>query len=97
MRSECNVGQPPDFDVFALPEEHDALREAIRALSEKEIEPYAAEVDEKSRFPQEALDALNSSGFKRDPCARGDGGQGADSVAACIVIERSPGSMRRRR
>ncbi|MFD0838886.1 acyl-CoA dehydrogenase, partial [Williamsia serinedens] len=36
----------PDFDVFALPEEHDALREAIRALSEKEIEPYAAEVDE---------------------------------------------------
>ncbi len=53
----------PDFDVFQLPEEHVALREAIRALSEKEIEPHAADVDENSRFPQEALDALNASGF----------------------------------
>ena len=77
----------PDFDVFALPEEHDALREAIRALSEKEIEPYAAEVDEKSRFPQEALDALNSSGFNAIHVPEEFGGQGADSVAACIVIE----------
>ena len=31
----------PDFDVFQLPEEHEALREAIRALAEKEIAPYA--------------------------------------------------------
>lgn len=77
----------PDFDVFALPEEHDALREAIRALSEKEIEPFAAEVDEKSRFPQEALDALNASGFNAIHVPEEFGGQGADSVAACIVIE----------
>jgi alkylation response protein AidB-like acyl-CoA dehydrogenase len=77
----------PDFDVFALPEEHDSLREAIRALSEKEIEPYAAEVDEKSRFPQEALDALNASGFNAIHVPEEFGGQGADSVAACIVIE----------
>ncbi|GGF11752.1 acyl-CoA dehydrogenase family protein [Williamsia phyllosphaerae] len=77
----------PDFDLFALPEEHDALREAIRALTEKEIEPYAADVDENSRFPQEALDALNASGFNAIHVPEEFEGQGADSVAACIVIE----------
>ncbi|MGV9713298.1 acyl-CoA dehydrogenase [Gordonia sp. NPDC003424] len=77
----------PDFNVFELPEEHVALREAIRALSEKEIEPYAADVDEKSRFPQEALDALVASGFNAIHVPDEYDGQGADSVAACIVIE----------
>ncbi|MFW0795241.1 acyl-CoA dehydrogenase [Gordonia sp. CPCC 205515] len=77
----------PDFNVFELPEEHVALREAIRALSEKEIEPHAADVDEKSRFPQEALDALVASGFNAIHVPDQYDGQGADSVAACIVIE----------
>ena len=77
----------PSFDVFRLPEEHDELRAAIRALAEKEIEPYAAAVDEEARFPQEALDALNASGFNAVHVPEEYGGQGADSVAACIVIE----------
>jgi alkylation response protein AidB-like acyl-CoA dehydrogenase len=76
-----------DFDLFALPEEHQQLREAIRALAEKEIAPYAAEVDEKARFPEEALAALNASGFNAVHIPEEYGGQGADSVAACIVIE----------
>ncbi|MDL9936095.1 acyl-CoA dehydrogenase [Gordonia sp. ABSL1-1] len=77
----------PDFNVFELPEEHVALREAIRALSEKEIEPHAADVDENARFPQEALDALVASGFNAIHVPEEYDGQGADSVAACIVIE----------
>ncbi|MBR7191410.1 acyl-CoA dehydrogenase [Gordonia sp. SCSIO 19800] len=77
----------PDFNVFELPEEHLALREAIRALSEKEIEPHAADVDENSRFPQEALDALVASGFNAIHVPEEYGGQGGDSIAACIVIE----------
>ena len=77
----------PDFNVFELPEEHIALREAIRALSEKEIEPHAADVDENSRFPQEALDALVASGFNAIHVPEEYGGQGGDSIAACIVIE----------
>ncbi|AZG48001.1 acyl-CoA dehydrogenase [Gordonia insulae] len=77
----------PGFNVFELPEEHVALREAIRALSEKEIEPHAADVDENSRFPQEALDALVASGFNAIHVPDEYDGQGADSVAACIVIE----------
>jgi alkylation response protein AidB-like acyl-CoA dehydrogenase len=75
------------FDLFRLPEEHDELRAAIRALAEKEIAPYAAEVDENSRFPDEALAALNASGFNAVHIPEAYGGQGADSVAACIVIE----------
>ncbi|MEW1739756.1 acyl-CoA dehydrogenase family protein [Nocardia beijingensis] len=53
----------PDFDLFKLEDFHDELREAIRALAEKEIAPYAKDVDGNSRFPEEALTALNASGF----------------------------------
>ncbi|AVZ38855.1 MULTISPECIES: acyl-CoA dehydrogenase family protein [unclassified Dietzia] len=77
----------PDFDLYQPAEEHEELRAAIRALSEKEIEPHAADVDENERFPQEALDALNASGFNAVHVPEEYGGQGADSVAACIVIE----------
>ncbi|CAM5299478.1 acyl-CoA dehydrogenase [Mycolicibacterium aubagnense] len=77
----------PSFDLFQLPEEHQELRAAIRALAEKEIAPYAAEVDEHARFPQEASDALTASGFNAVHVPEEFGGQGADSVAACIVIE----------
>jgi alkylation response protein AidB-like acyl-CoA dehydrogenase len=75
------------FDLFALPEEHDELRAAIRALAEKEIAPHSADVDENARFPEEALTALNASGFNAVHVPEEYGGQGADSVAACIVIE----------
>ena len=77
----------PDFPLFQLNEEHEELRAAIRALSEKEIAPYAKEVDEKSRFPKEALDARVNAGFNAVHVPEAYDGQGADSVAACIVIE----------
>ncbi|WP_409426565.1 acyl-CoA dehydrogenase [Mycobacterium sp. SMC-11] len=77
----------PSFDLFKLPEEHDELRAAIRALAEKEIAPYAKDVDGQARFPEEALAALNASGFNAVHVPEEYGGQGADSVAACIVIE----------
>src|SRR6478752_10263245 len=75
------------FDLFDLPKEHHELRASIRALAEKEIAPHAADVDENSRFPQEALDALNASGFNAVHVPEEYGGEGADSVAICIVIE----------
>ncbi|GAA1097157.1 acyl-CoA dehydrogenase [Tsukamurella spumae] len=77
----------PDFDLFQLPEEHEELRAAIRALAERDIAPHAKDVDEKERFPQEALDALVASGFNAIHVPEEYGGQGADSVATCIVIE----------
>src|ERR1700760_639509 len=77
----------PSFDTYRLPEEHDELRAVLRDLCEKEIKPYAADVDEKARYTDEALAALNASGFSAIHIPEEYGGQGGDSVAACIVIE----------
>jgi alkylation response protein AidB-like acyl-CoA dehydrogenase len=73
--------------LYQLSEEHEALREAVRALAEKEIAPYAAEVDEQERYPVEARDALTRSGFNAVHVPEEYDGQGADAIAACIVIE----------
>ncbi|MFC5992813.1 acyl-CoA dehydrogenase [Pseudonocardia hispaniensis] len=77
----------PDFDTYRLSEEHEALRDAVRALAEKEIAPHAAEVDEQGRFPREALEALTKAGFHAVHIPEAYGGQGADELAGCIVIE----------
>ncbi|MFL6115252.1 MAG: acyl-CoA dehydrogenase [Catenulispora sp.] len=76
-----------DFDLFKVSEEHDLLREAVRALCEEKIAPFAADVDERARFPQEALDALVASDLAAVHVAEQYGGQGADALATCIVIE----------
>ena len=77
----------PDFDLFQLPEEYRELRDSIRGLAEQQIAPYAAAVDADERFPDEALTALNDSGFNAIHVGEAYGGQGADSLAAVIVIE----------
>jgi alkylation response protein AidB-like acyl-CoA dehydrogenase len=73
--------------MYQLGVEHEALRETVRALAEKEIAPYAAEVDELERYPREAQAALVRAGFHAVHIPEAYGGQGADSVATCIVIE----------
>ena len=75
------------FDLYQLSEEHDAVREAVRAIAEDKIAPYAAEVDEESRFPQEAHDALVASDFFAPHVPEEYDGVGADALATCIVIE----------
>jgi alkylation response protein AidB-like acyl-CoA dehydrogenase len=82
-----NTAIDSSFDLFSLTEEHEELRTAIRALTERDIVPHAADCDENERFPQEALDALNQSGFNAVHIPEAYGGQGADAVATCIVIE----------
>lgn len=77
----------PNFDLFKLEDFHDELRSAIRGLAEKEIAPHAKDVDGSARFPEEALTALNAAGFNAVHVPEAYGGQGADSVATCIVIE----------
>ncbi|WP_033326641.1 acyl-CoA dehydrogenase [Streptomyces yerevanensis] len=76
-----------DFDLYRPSEEHDMLRDTIRALAEAKIAPYAAAVDEESRFPQEALDALVSSDLHAVHVPESYGGAGADALATVIVIE----------
>ncbi|WP_019808068.1 acyl-CoA dehydrogenase family protein [Saccharomonospora halophila] len=73
--------------MYQLSDEHEELRAAVRALAEKEIAPHAADVDENERYPQEAADALTSAGFNALHIPEDYDGQGADAVAACLVIE----------
>ncbi|MFE7133562.1 acyl-CoA dehydrogenase [Streptomyces sp. NPDC057638] len=76
-----------EFDLYRPAEEHDALRDAVRSLAEAKIAPFAAEVDEEGRFPQEALDALVANDLHAVHVPEEYGGAGADALATVIVIE----------
>ncbi len=76
-----------DFDLFALSEDHEAIREAIREIAEKEIAPHAADVDKNARFPQEAHDALVAAGFHAVHVPEEYEGMGADALADAIIVE----------
>jgi alkylation response protein AidB-like acyl-CoA dehydrogenase len=76
-----------DFDVYKLTEDHDELRDAVRAVAENKIAPYAAEVDRTASFPQAAYDALVASDFHAPHVPEEYGGVGADAVASAIVVE----------
>lgn len=70
-----------DFPMYALSEEHQAIREAVRAVCDAKVAPYAADVDENARYPQEAAD------FHAPHVPEEYGGAGADALATVLVIE----------
>src|ERR1700759_3572265 len=76
-----------EFPAYAPSEEHELLRATVRELAEDKIAPAAADVDEQSRFPQEALDALTGAGLHAIHIPEAYGGEGADALATVIVIE----------
>ncbi|HET6561393.1 MAG TPA: acyl-CoA dehydrogenase family protein [Marmoricola sp.] len=75
------------YPLYAPSEEHQAIREAVRAVCDAKVAPYAAEVDEQARYPQEAADALRAADFHAPHVPEEYGGAGADALATCIVIE----------
>ncbi|MDO5502400.1 MAG: acyl-CoA dehydrogenase family protein [Actinomycetia bacterium] len=78
---------PTAFDTYQLSEDHLAIREAVREIAEAKIAPFAEEVDEQARYPQEAHDALVETDFFAPHIGEEYGGVGADALATCIVIE----------
>jgi len=76
-----------DFPLFALSEEHRAIRAAVRDLCEAKVAPYAAEVDEEGRYPEEAEKALRQADFHAPHVPEEYGGAGADALATVLVIE----------
>jgi alkylation response protein AidB-like acyl-CoA dehydrogenase len=74
-------------NVFDLPAEYKELRTSVRALAEKEIAPFAQAVDEEHRFPSEAKAALVKNGLFAAHVPTEFGGDGADALAAVIIIE----------
>ncbi|MFN8125756.1 MAG: acyl-CoA dehydrogenase family protein [Candidatus Nanopelagicales bacterium] len=77
----------PDYDLFQLSEEHEALREAVRGLAQDRIEPRAAEIDETGEFPKDVYEALVAAGFHAIHIPEAYGGEGGDQLASCIVAE----------
>src|SRR3954467_2787550 len=73
--------------LFALSEEHRAIRAAVRSLCEAKVAPYAAEVDEQARYPDEAAAALLAADFHAPHVPEEYGGAGADALATVLVIE----------
>jgi alkylation response protein AidB-like acyl-CoA dehydrogenase len=76
-----------DFDLFRTTDDHEELRQAVRHLVADKVTPYAAEVDEEARYPQEAHDALVAADFHAPHVPEEYDGVGADALATCIVIE----------
>ena len=75
-------------DMAALfGDEYQSLRESVNGLAQKKIAPFAHDVDENSRYPQEAADALQAAGLAAAHVPVEYGGQGADALAAVIIIE----------
>ena len=76
-----------DFPAFALSQEHEALREAVRALAEDKIAPRAAEIDRAAEFPWDVYEALVKADLHAVHIPEAYGGAGADELGAAIVIE----------
>jgi len=79
--------QNTDFNLFRISDDHEAIRDAVRAVSADKIAPYAAEVDEQATFPRAAYDALVAADFHAPHVPESYGGAGADALATCLVIE----------
>jgi alkylation response protein AidB-like acyl-CoA dehydrogenase len=76
-----------DFPPFALSEEHEALRESVRALADDKIAPRAADIDQTGEFPWDVYEALVKADLQAVHIPQAYGGAGADAIATVIVIE----------
>jgi alkylation response protein AidB-like acyl-CoA dehydrogenase len=72
---------------FALSEEHEALREAVRELATDKIAPRAADIDRTAEFPWDVYEALVKADFHAVHVPEEYGGAGGDALAAALVIE----------
>src|SRR3954452_18924405 len=75
------------FPAFVLSDEHQAVREAVRAVCDAKVAPFAADVDEEARYPAEAAAALLAADFHAPHVPEQYGGAGADALATVLVIE----------
>ena len=75
------------FELYALSEEHQAIRDAVRDVCDAKVAPHAGDVDELAEFPKASYDALKASDFHAPHIPEEYGGAGADALATVIVIE----------
>lgn len=73
--------------MFELEPKHLMVQRLARDFSQKEIKPYAAIIDEESRFPWENVEKLFQYGFFGITCPKEYGGQGCDTLAYTLMLE----------
>ena len=72
---------------FALTDEQQLIRDAVREFAEAEIVPIAAEIDRDHRFPAELLPKLAEMNLMGMTFPEKEGGAGADYVSYVIAVE----------
>lgn len=72
---------------FNVTKEHELLRQMYRSFVEKEVRPYAEEVDETEEFPYETAKKLAEFGFLGIPFPKKYGGAGGDNLAYAMAVE----------
>src|SRR5688572_32848516 len=72
---------------FSLTDEQRMYRAAVRDFVEKEIKPYAAEVDEKRELRWEAIAKMPALGLTGLQVPEEYGGAGLDAISGAIAIE----------
>lgn len=72
---------------FELSKEQTMLQEMVRGFAEKEIKPYAREVDETGKMKYETFEKLGKLGLLGIPFPEKYGGAGGDTISYCIAVE----------
>jgi alkylation response protein AidB-like acyl-CoA dehydrogenase len=81
------MGSDASYPVYALTDEHQQLRQAVRELAEDTIKPRAAEIDDSGEYPWDVHDALRKADLLAIHVPEEYGGAGADRIAHSIVVE----------
>jgi alkylation response protein AidB-like acyl-CoA dehydrogenase len=74
-------------EPFALPEELETFRKAVRAVCEDRIAPRAAEIDEQDEFPHDVHRVLVDNELMAVGYPEEHGGAGESSLAFAVFIE----------
>ena len=72
---------------FQLSKEQREIKERATAFADREVAPYAAELDREDRFPAETFDKLAEAGLMGLCVPRGYGGAGADFLSYVLLLE----------
>jgi butyryl-CoA dehydrogenase len=72
---------------FCFSKEHNMLQKMYKEFADKEVKPFAHEVDEKEEFPIETVKKLAKYGFMGIPFPKEYGGQGGDNLAYAMAVE----------
>ena len=72
---------------FDLGETADAIRETVRAFSQNEIAPRAAEIDRSNQFPRDLWPKIGALGLHGITVEEEYGGTGLGYLEHCIAVE----------